>query len=115
MNSNGNAEQRRPIERDLNAVVTLDKWRAICAKAADDALAGDARARDWLAKWLLEAENRPLTTLAAEESEITPEAATEAELEARRQTIEVKQQERENYRRLLARSTSKDLQRNKSN
>jgi hypothetical protein len=37
----------------LNAVVPLDTWQAICKRAADDALAGDAKARDWLAKWLL--------------------------------------------------------------
>ncbi len=47
MNGNGTPERRRPIEREylatLNAVVSLDKWRAICEKAADAALAGDAR------------------------------------------------------------------------
>lgn len=106
MNGNGKPERRRPIEREylvtLNAVVSLDRWRAICEKAADDALAGDARARDWLSKWLLATESRPLTVLAAQESGATPEAAAEAELEARRQAIEDYQREAERNRMLLA-------------
>ncbi len=91
MNGNGEAERRRPIEREylatLNAVVSLDKWRTICEKAADAALAGDARARDWLSKWLLATESRPLTVLAAEESDTTPEAVAAAEVTARREQI----------------------------
>jgi hypothetical protein len=93
MKSNGNAKQRRPIEREylatLNAAVPLDTWQAICERAADDALSGDAKARDWLAKWLLGIESRLLTTLAAEESRSAPEAVVESEIEARRQKIEV--------------------------
>ncbi len=87
MNGNGTPERRRPIEREylatLNAVVSLDKWRAICEKAADAALAGDARAREWLSKWLLATESRPLTVLAAEESDAAPEAVADAEVTAR--------------------------------
>ena len=90
MNGNGTPERRRPIEREylatLNAVVSLDKWRAICEKAADAALAGDARAREWLSKWLLATESRPLTVLAAEESDAAPEAVADAEVTARRGT-----------------------------
>ena len=92
MKGNGKVRQRRPIEREylgaLNAAVPVETWRAICERAADDALAGDARARDWLAKWLLGVESRPLTTLAAEESDTEPEAAAESEIAARRQKIE---------------------------
>lgn len=99
---NNAAQRRRPIEREylatLNAAVSLDKWRATCEKAADDALAGDARARGWLSKWLLATEDRPLTVLAAEESGTTSEAAAEAELEARRLSIE----DAEKSRMLLA-------------
>jgi hypothetical protein len=72
MKANGKAPTRRPIEREylatLNAVVSLDTWKTICQKAVDEALEGDAKARDWLAKWLMTFETRPLTVLAAEES-----------------------------------------------
>src|SRR5262245_34115100 len=92
MKPNGKPTPRRPIEREylatLNAAVPLDTWQAICKRAADDALAGDAKARDWLAKWLLGLESRLLTTLAAEESVAEPEAAAEGEITARRQRIE---------------------------
>ena len=88
MKRNGKATPRRPIEREylamLNAAVPLDTWQAICKRAADDALAGDARARDWLAKWLLGLESRLLTVLAAEESGAEPAEAAECEIAARR-------------------------------
>jgi hypothetical protein len=88
----GKQAQRRPIEREylatLNAAVPLDTWQAICKRAADDALAGDARARDWLAKWLLGLESRLLTVLAAEESVSPHEAAADAEIEFRRRKLE---------------------------
>ncbi len=49
MKSNGKQTQRRPIEREylatLNAAVPLESWQAICKRADDDALAGDAKAR----------------------------------------------------------------------
>src|SRR5262249_38169576 len=92
MKSNGNPTPRRPIEREylaaLNAAVPLDTWQAICKRAADDALAGDAKARDWLAKWLLGLETRLLTTLAAEESGANPDAAAEREIAEQNQKIE---------------------------
>ena len=69
MKTNGKPTKRRPIEREymatLNAAVPLATWQAICKRAADDALAGDAKARDWLAKRLLGLQARLLTTLAA--------------------------------------------------
>ncbi|MGO8691867.1 MAG: hypothetical protein ACLQLG_19770 [Thermoguttaceae bacterium] len=105
MNGNGTPERRRPIEREylatLNAVVSLDKWRAICEKAADAALAGDARAREWLSKWLLATESRPLTVLAAEESDAAPEAVADAEVTARRERIELGRRADEQNRLLL--------------
>ncbi len=102
MKSNGKKTRRRPIEREylaaLNAAVPLDTWQAICMRAADDALAGDAKARDWLAKWLLGIESRLLTTLAAEESEATPEAVAECEITTQRQRIEDGRREAERSR-----------------
>ena len=92
MKANGKPTSRRPIEREylatLKAAVPLDTWEAICKRAADEALAGDAKARDWLAKWLLGLESRRLTTLAAEESGAEPAEVAESEIAARRQKIE---------------------------
>ncbi|MBN2024917.1 MAG: hypothetical protein JW809_19225 [Pirellulales bacterium] len=105
MKTNGETPPRRPIEREylatLNTAVPLTTWRAICQRAADDALAGDARARDWLAKWLLSIQGRPLTVLAAEEVGAEAAAAAEREIETRRQTIEDERQEADENRRLL--------------
>jgi hypothetical protein len=107
MKSNGKAKTRRPIEREylatLNAAVPLETWQAICARAAEDALAGDAKARDWLAKWLLGLESRLLTTLAAEETVAAPTNAAEMEIDARRTTIEDEQRQAE-HDRLLSKS-----------
>ena len=114
MKSNGKPTPRRPIEREylatLNGAVPLDTWQAICKRAADDALAGDAKARDWLSKWLLGTEIRPLTTLVAEESGTTPEAAAENELAARRQKIEDDQREAEQHRLLFESLYSQGLE-----
>ena len=72
MKGSGKPKQRRPIEREylatLNAAVPPDTWQAICKRAADDALVGDARARYWLSKSLLGIESLLLIALAAEES-----------------------------------------------
>jgi hypothetical protein len=104
MSANGKPTPRRPIEREylatLNAAVPLDKWQAICKRAADAALAGDARARDWLAKWLLGLESRQLTVMAAEESGIEPVAAAELEIATRREEIRVDRHEAD-QRRLI--------------
>jgi plasmid stability protein len=97
----------RPIEREylaaLNAAVPLETWRAICERAATGALAGDAKARDWLSKWLLGLEERPLTRLAAEESAAEPDTAADGEIAARRQKIEDKRKEAE-FNRTLTQS-----------
>ncbi|WP_201068928.1 MULTISPECIES: hypothetical protein [Thiorhodovibrio] len=37
----------------MMSVVDLDQWRRICEKARDDALAGDEKARSWLARYLV--------------------------------------------------------------
>ena len=55
-----------------------------------DAMAGDAKARDWLARWLLGVETRLLTTLAAEESGPTQEALAEDEIALQEQKLDVK-------------------------
>ena len=105
MKGDGKAKTRRPIEREylatLNAAVPLDTWQAICKRAADDALAGDAKARDWLAKWLLGLESRLLTTLAAEESFAEPDAAAEGEIVAQRMRIEDDRLHEEQSRQLI--------------
>jgi len=105
MKSNGKQTRRRPIEREylatLNAAVPLETWRKICQQAADAALDGDARARDWLSKWLLGTESRLLTTLAAEESGETPESVADQEIAARRQRFDDDRRDMEQNRALL--------------
>jgi hypothetical protein len=55
-------------ERDYLVTLTEEcppeTWRAICRRAVKDALAGDARARDWLSRYLL-GNPAELPTLAA--------------------------------------------------
>ena len=105
MNANGKPTPRRPIEREylatLNAAVPLDTWQAICKRAADDALAGDAKARDWLAKWLLGLESRQLTVLAAEEHGTAPEAVIDGAIAAERERIDHETRKAEQDRQLL--------------
>src|SRR5262245_24253498 len=56
-NAGGPGRPRRVAERDY--LVTLaeecppETWRAICRRAVADAAAGDAKARDWLSRYLL--------------------------------------------------------------
>jgi len=51
------AKQRRAVEADylraLSDACPLDTWQEICAKTIEQARAGDAKARDWLARYLL--------------------------------------------------------------
>ena len=90
MKAKATAPTRRPVEREyfatLNSVATLDVWHRICQRAVDDALAGDAKARDFLAKHLLQTD-RTLTLLAAEESQSDPATAAELEISDRREAI----------------------------
>jgi hypothetical protein len=110
MKADTKATPRRPVEREylatLNDAVPLDKWRAICERAAEDALDGDGKARDWLTKHLLGVENRPLTTLVAEESGGTMEEAADAEIEARRESVEFGRTQDEEYRDLIRSMTA---------
>jgi hypothetical protein len=56
-NKGGPGRPRRATETNYLAVLTEEvppeTWRAICRRAAHDAKAGDARARDWIARYLL--------------------------------------------------------------
>jgi hypothetical protein len=56
-NPGGPGRPRRPVEHEylarLNAVVTLDVWQQIVQRAAQDALEGDSKARDFVAKYVL--------------------------------------------------------------
>jgi hypothetical protein len=67
----GPGRPRRAVEQDYLATladaVPLELWRKIAARAAEDAAAGDPRARRWLSEHLLGREPAPLTTLAATE------------------------------------------------
>ena len=77
--------KRRPIEREylatLNAAVPLPVWRKICRRTVDDALAGDAKSREWLSKWLLPADSRQLTLLAAQETQADATIAAQLEID----------------------------------
>jgi len=99
-------QKRRPIEREylaaLNSAVPLDSWQEICKRAADDALAGDSKAREWLSKWLLGVESRVLTTLAAQETEISSEVAADNEIANCREKIEDSQKKDEFDRMFLS-------------
>jgi hypothetical protein len=56
-NPGGPGRPRRVAECDYLVAPTEEcppeTWRAICRQAVKDALAGDARARDWLSRYLL--------------------------------------------------------------
>jgi len=70
-NPGGPGRPRRPVEQEylatLNAAVTLDTWRQIVQRAVSDAVEGDAKAREWLAKYLMGDEPQSLVQLAADE------------------------------------------------
>lgn len=56
-NAGGPGRPRRETEREyleaISEVVKQADWRRIVRKAKDDAIAGDAKARDWLGKYLI--------------------------------------------------------------
>lgn len=62
----------RPVERDYLTVladsVPLDLWREICQSAAERAKAGDAKAREWLARYLMGENPLHLLSIAGDES-----------------------------------------------
>lgn len=74
----------RPVERDYLAAladsVPLETWREICRETAELAKAGDAKARDWLARHLLGYKPVSLLSLAGDEHDgFTSEEAIERE------------------------------------
>ena len=56
-NPGGPGRPRRETERQYLAAlrdgVPLDEWRRVVARALRDAKAGDAKAREWLSKYLI--------------------------------------------------------------
>jgi hypothetical protein len=83
-NPGGPGRPRRATEtayfRTLADTVTLEDWRAIVARAIDDAKAGDGKAREWLSRYTLGAEPTTLQALAAmEELGLTDDHMTRAE------------------------------------
>jgi hypothetical protein len=56
-NPGGPGRPRRVAEGDYLLALTEEcppeTWRAICRRAAADAVAGDSKARDWLSRYLL--------------------------------------------------------------
>jgi hypothetical protein len=67
-NPGGPGRPRRPIEstylRALADSINLEDWRVIVARAVQDAKAGDAKAREWIARYVLGAEPMRLVDLA---------------------------------------------------
>jgi hypothetical protein len=89
-NPGGPGRPRRAVEREYLAQLAEacppETWRQVCQKAVDDARAGDARARDWLAKYLLGAEPLGLLALAADEADaFTPDREVALEQRVRQQ------------------------------
>jgi hypothetical protein len=62
---------RRAVERDYLAaladLVPLETWREICRQTVEAARAGDPKARDWLARYLIGDSPMKLLHLAADE------------------------------------------------
>gem|GEM_PF-4947597 len=65
-NPGGPGRPRRAIEAEylaaLSEVVTLDTWREIVTTAVERAKSGDARAREWIARYVLGSESTVLLT-----------------------------------------------------
>lgn len=88
-NAGGPGRPRRATERAYLATISEacppDTWREIVAKAVDDARAGDAKARDWLAAYLVgkpEAAAKTLHALAVEDAAGTDPVEADAFLAA---------------------------------
>jgi hypothetical protein len=71
-NPGGPGRPRRAVEQEylaaLSDAVSLDTWRRIVKRAAADAEAGDPKAREWLAKYLIGDKPPKLLELAAREA-----------------------------------------------
>lgn len=67
----GPGRPRRPVEQEylatLSNAVTLSVWEQIVQRAVADALQGDARSREWLARYVLGDQTPSLVQLAADE------------------------------------------------
>ncbi len=70
-NAGGPGRPRRAVETEylatLGDAVSLDDWRQVVRRAVDDAKNGDAKARAWLTKHLIEGAMSPLYQLALAE------------------------------------------------
>ena len=105
-NSGGPGRPRRAIEADylkaFSDAVPLDAWRTIVSRAVADAQAGDARARDWVARHVLGSEPPTLLSIAATEERTAngEEVVDEVIEEAARQ--QWKQRDEEQWREMRA-------------
>jgi hypothetical protein len=73
-NAGGPGRPRRAVETDYLRVLSdacpLDDWRIIVSRAVEDAQAGDARAREWISRFVLgEQGGHPLEILARTEQD----------------------------------------------
>ena len=70
-NPGGPGRPRRAIEREYLATITEacppDAWTDIVRRAVDDAKAGDAKAREWLSRFLVGTDPESLKSIAAKE------------------------------------------------
>jgi len=75
-NPGGPGRPRRAIEREylatLGEAVSLKDWRRVVARALADAIAGDARARQWLSGYLVN-DLSLMDVAASEAGGLTPE------------------------------------------
>ena len=82
-NNYGQGRPPRAVERDylaaLSERLSLADWRSIVDRAVQDACSGNARARDWLSRYVLGTEPMSLTALAIRER---MQVSSEAELAA---------------------------------
>lgn len=85
-NTFGKGRPRRAVESEylaaLGNAVTLDTWGEIVKKAVEDAKAGDAKAREWVTRYVLGTEPITLMQLARRElQDIKPEDEIAASIE----------------------------------
>ena len=88
-NAGGPGRPRRAVEVEylakLGETVSLADWQKVVAKAKKDAIAGDARARDWLSRFLLGTQpTQSLLDIAAGEA---AEISTEEQIDLRSKQI----------------------------
>jgi hypothetical protein len=70
-NAGGPGRPRRAVEVEylaaLNEIVSLEDWKEIVRRAVESAKLGNPKARDWLAKYLVDGIGKPLFQLAVRE------------------------------------------------